>query len=603
MDYFERIMSKSKVFLKERTTPISKSHLYTLLQPNPLFNKNQNIAYSHLCHFIEGATHPDIINEQINDIFYKDVASIITSYINPSFITNKHKVMLLHGSAGTGKTFLVSNIISRLMTTISDEIIYVIAPTHKAKKIIYQQVNSVLKMNSVQKKNLHFSTISKFLEQEPKYDKEGNTKFITKLKIENIINLRYLFIDEASMISLNDWNDLKEFVINKLPNISVIVMGDDHQLPPVNENRSYVIEDIKYRVDVTEIVRAKSVEMKRVYETFRGFVKTKRVIIPEDLESKNFKRTHSFKKHLDNFDPKKDKIITYSNKSVDTYNNIIRDTLFGKNAPTYIEGDILVFNNIYKNYHSYFYTNDEIEVFNVNVVEKEIADYFKAFTKKEISKLKTIFTSNTFKSYSIDSVYQQINCNFNIIHEDELHRFNSYISQSKLKLKNILKKSLDFSSSELWNIFFTFQNYLNCPLKYSYAQTVYKSQGSTYRNTLIDAKNIATCTKNTYTKTLYTAVTRASNKIYYLDLLPIDDTADDVRMKDYKLWPYLEQYQFANEYKKGDIVKITQPSNTEKERKIQMVQIVEFKKGMLTVTDNVRTFSVMISDMMGVYKK
>lgn len=63
-------------------------------------------------------------------------------------------------------------------------------------------------------------------------------------------------------------------------------------------------------------------------------------------------------------------------------------------------------------------------------------------------------------------------------------------------------------------------NTYNLPLKYSYCITTYKSQGSTYENIIIDYRNIYECNSRNIqnlTRSLYVAVSRAQNKLWFLN--------------------------------------------------------------------------------------
>ena len=60
----------------------------------------------------------------------------------------------------------------------------------------------------------------------------------------------------------------------------------------------------------------------------------------------------------------------------------------------------------------------------------------------------------------------------------------------------------------------------NLPIKYSYAITTYKSQGSTYENVIIDYKNIYSCNRTSMdnlTRSMYVAVSRVQNKLWFLN--------------------------------------------------------------------------------------
>ena len=617
-------MSGSKIFLKPREEIRGYKSKVDKMVPAPTrfhesFTEDQRKVYKKLACFVENSRPVEDYKDAISRNFYDDLSNEILGFLHPSHFPVQDRVMLLHGLAGAGKTYVASVLIGSLLRNLQEnERICVIAPTHKAKKIISSQVFSItkrmLRNHTYQPGSIWFATISRFLEQKPVYDKEGNSSFRTHVNLDNLRNLRYLFIDEASMISVEDWEDLKEYVINRLPNLSVVVMGDDHQLPPVGEKTSKVIRDIRNRVDLSQIIRAKSACMIKMYKTFRDFVDKRKVYIPDKLERQGcFKRTHRLHSYIrKHFDPRKDKILSYSNSSVDAYNKLARELMFGKDAPRFSDGDILIFRGIYKHAprsEVYFYTNDEVEVISSVESKVSINETLDRYSLKEKRKLKEFFPGIVFKTHKIEAVYNGTAYTFNVIHEDDEARFKDYMRRARARVKSNMRFDTGFSQSDIWSLYWDVRKYVNCPLKYSYALTIYKSQGSTYRYAFIDARNVANCIKSKsisqYTRTLYTAATRASDRVYYADLLPVDEKVDteQVIQQDKDLWPYLKKYKLTQpqELKEKQVVRVTSPAHNVKKRKIQILQILEVKSKSLMVTDNVRKFKLSLNDKVQIY--
>lgn len=624
MNAFDKLMSRSKVYLKPRKKISGYISKIDDIVPAPeyfndSFTDEQKIVYKKLAYFVENSVPVEYYKDVISEYFYKDMTSVIIQFFHHSYLFAKDRVMLLHGSAGSGKTYVTSVLIGTLLRNIkNNERICVIAPTHKAKKIISLQVLSILKKMSINHNydSVWFSTISKFLEQKPVYDNDGKSQFRTHIDSENLSSLRYLFIDEASMISMKNWEDLKKYVINKLPRLAVVIMGDDHQLSPVGEKTSKVIQDVSNRVDLTEIIRANSACMIRLYKTFRIFVDNRKVFISEKLENQDcFTRTHNLERYIrDKFNPRYDKILSYSNSSVDRYNKLARNILFGDNAPRFLDSDILIFTGIYKHgpkTSTYFYTNDEIEILESSVSNVSVNNTIDLYSAKERRKLKEFFPLAVFRSHKIKAVYNGKVYTFNVIHEDHEYKFKEYMRRSRGRLKSSMRFNTEFSNSDIWSLYWDVHNYLNCPIKYSYALTIYKSQGSTYRYAFIDARNVANCVKNNsniqYTKTIYTAITRASDHIYYADLLPIDEKIDtqQIVIKDISLWPYLKKYILTDigNLKPDQVIRVTSSSNTPKKRKIQIVQVINVTQKFIYVTDNTKKFKISIKDTTLAYTK
>ena len=168
--------------------------------------------------------------------------------------SDEHCVMILRGSAGTGKTSLASVIVRTLLDL--QYKISLLAPTGRAAK--------VFSLNSGQPA----ATIHRSIYRERTFaglDGKFNLN-------ANLYRNRLFLIDEASMISLTSVNstfgsgclldDLIQFVYNER-NCRMLLIGDKAQLPPVGEAESPALRaDVLaayglkvYECDLNEVLR------------------------------------------------------------------------------------------------------------------------------------------------------------------------------------------------------------------------------------------------------------------------------------------------------------------------------------------------------------
>ena len=112
--------------------------------------------------------------------------------------------LLLQADAGCGKTY-VSKQIAMVLEQVKK-----IAPTNKAAL------------------NLKGSTIHKLLNM----DIEGNVSTKKMTYIEN--NVKYIFVDEISMITKELWRRL---TFERATGVKFLLIGDDKQLPPVEDDK------------------------------------------------------------------------------------------------------------------------------------------------------------------------------------------------------------------------------------------------------------------------------------------------------------------------------------------------------------------------------
>lgn len=150
-------------------------------------------------------------------------------------------LVVISGFAGTGKTTLLK-VISE------DHSITVVTPTGKA----------ALRVKEVSD-NVNASTIHSWLYEVSEDEQTG--KLLTTLKESYVIpSKRVLFVDEASMVSLQVFKDM--YKVSKMYGINLVFFGDPFQLPPIEAKEehkgfSVLAPDFPahYKVNMTEIVR------------------------------------------------------------------------------------------------------------------------------------------------------------------------------------------------------------------------------------------------------------------------------------------------------------------------------------------------------------
>lgn len=179
---------------------------------------------------------PKLEHKEINNnITYKSEKDFI-EYFDITDSNQYNKILnvalkggcLITGNAGTGKSFIINKITEQL----GKEKVIKITPTNKSAL------------------NIKGMTIHRFL----KLDKNGK---IPRERMETIkkMNLELIIIDEISMINSYLWKRL--FLLKEELKIKFILVGDDKQLPPIEEDgieREYFNSSIvKYLADHRKI--------------------------------------------------------------------------------------------------------------------------------------------------------------------------------------------------------------------------------------------------------------------------------------------------------------------------------------------------------------
>ncbi len=392
--------------------------------------------------------------------------------------------LLIKGSAGVGKTTLADELIRRIRNSPMKRIFQKAlcsAPTNKAVAVIKNKV--------MEHDDLTFSTTHSALKLKRNVNKKtGDVSFEPWFneKYPPLKGLYLMVVDEASMLNTSLMNYIEEYATRF--NVKVVFLGDDKQLNPVGEENSPVFFQGYPEVELTEIIRQGagnpiidlSRNMMMIWDKQprliegRGFdFGVTRSKIIEDLAEVN--GTDEMK------------YLAWTNKDVDNMNFFVREHIYG--TPNMIEiGETLIFN---APFGEDYFTNEEIKVETLEV----------RMIKEDVLVKNNPVTKETETREAEMKVYI-INGNVRVVHENSVQIFNKICKDLFFNCK---KGILDWKSK------FKFEESF-ADMKYNHAITVHKSQGSTYKNTVLNVKNLAlNQSPNEKERLFYTGITRASD--------------------------------------------------------------------------------------------
>jgi ATP-dependent exoDNAse (exonuclease V) alpha subunit len=166
-------------------------------------------------------------------------------------INKNSQLNCVFGAPGTGKTACAGEIAYRLIGDTERAI--VIAPTHAAKDRLNQKTNITKILHQVQDGSV--STIDSMY-YKLRSKKTENESFFGCV----------LIVDEISMIG-NQFYYKLEYIIKRVKPISIILLGDDNQLPPVLQIGSLpaLIRNIDNYVVLDECKRTNSIDLIKYY--------------------------------------------------------------------------------------------------------------------------------------------------------------------------------------------------------------------------------------------------------------------------------------------------------------------------------------------------
>jgi ATP-dependent exoDNAse (exonuclease V) alpha subunit len=434
------------------------------------------------------------------------------------FIFDKqpNALYLLKGYAGTGKTTIVGTIVTNLWKAKKSAVL--MAPTGRAAKVISNY--SGKEAFTIHKK-IYF----------PKKEKNGGVKFVLQPnKHKNTL----FIVDEASMIpdtpgesklfengSLLD--DLMQYVYSG-HQCKLLLIGDTAQLPPVKLDLSPALNEntlsLNYNKQVTkmeldEVVRQEldsgilanaTVLREALLNTFHDSFKF-------DLSDfKDIVRLIDGQEVMDAVNDaysalgnEETTIIVRSNKRANLYNKNIRDRiLFNENELTAGDYIMVVKNNYFwikPTSEAGFIANGDIievlEIFNIidlygfrfAEVKVRMVDYPKMKPFETVLLLDTIESESPSLSYEDSSrLYQEVMKDY----ESESSNYRKFLKIKSNKYFNALQ------------------------VKFSYAITCHKSQGGQWHTVFVEQPYLPNGIDKEYLRWLYTAITRAKEKLYLI---------------------------------------------------------------------------------------
>ena len=420
---------------------------------------------------------------------------------------------LLSGAAGTGKTYLMREVVEYIQST-SDRQIVLTAPTHKAVKVLQRFTPD----------KVDCMTIHSALALTEYIDGHGNVTFKRQNgKIAKLVDYHILIVDESSMIPDIVFYDLTEFVNTGM---KIIFLGDPFQLPPVNNQESLVFEkdtQIKYNFQIAylqEIIRQqKDSPIIKFAHTFKNAIYKPVVtfdplndITPfgevryasrRDVRGLTDEILPFFESDMFKADPDYIKIVAWRNTTVKSYNRLIREHLFGDNLPGLIVGDKIIFTQpVLDGNRVLISINDEGEILELTIEDEEIDDGVTLKCYKAVVRIQKELS--IYNNYSIK-----------IVHEDSIGDYQDIITL--LKKYALQQKQGSFYARNAWIDYYEFQKRF-AQVLHNYSITAHRAQGSTYENTIVMLYD-ALYNKNVYERNrlIYTAVTRASHRLWVVE--------------------------------------------------------------------------------------
>jgi exodeoxyribonuclease-5 len=447
-----------------------------------------------------------------------------------------HRWWLLLGYAGTGKSFTIGKVIQHLRQNLLQVKTVMSAPTHKALKVLrrfgpsdvsYATIHSLL--GCVMQINERTGAVSFPPSKDPKEDR--------------LEQFDLLILDESSMLNAELFDKLHEYCENN-PQLRVIFVGDGGQLPPIGEKISKVFGAAKeYNLGIlplTRIVRqakgnpvlafATSLRNKE-HKDLREFVGSteqgKLALISRFEEVKEVLQryfcTPEFREDADYM-----KVLAYRNVTVNQYNTLIRQLIYKEQFQAgtleeFMEGEKIVMDSPYVYQREPFLkslsTNEELTVNSV-MPSRLVFEYRTCVIRKGADGLERIIHNNAdipcleILATFVDVNFKKKQVRMKVLPRKSQEEFDDILERIASSAKGLSYNNPD--KKNLWKEFFKVKEKV-AHVKYNYAITCHKSQGSTYDNVLmIDVDILVNHNRHELPLMRYVAATRVRKNLYIL---------------------------------------------------------------------------------------
>ena len=430
------------------------------------------------------------------------------------FSKNEKSLFLLKGYAGTGKTTTISTLVSCLFKINKKSVL--LAPTGRAAKVI--SVYSKKQAFTIHKK-IYF----------PKKMPNGSVDFVLK---NNKHTNTIFIVDEASMIPDRPQNgklfengslldDLISYVYSGRE-CKMILIGDTAQLPPVKLKLSPALKDTRLEIDYNKkVYQIELDEVTRQHENsgilanatlLRSQIENNSNYFEFDLNFPDIIRLvdgydieDAITGSYDNDGIEDTAIIVRSNKRANQYNQQIRSQIRGQENEI-SPGDyvMVVKNNYYwlkeSSKAGFIANGDTCEVLRIHSIKELYGFKFaevdiRMIDYPEEPPFETVLILDTLKSETPSLTYEESNKLYEAVREDYSHE------KSKYKQLLAVKKNKYFNALQV---------------KFSYAITCHKSQGGQWKTIFIEQPYLPDGPSKEYYRWLYTAITRAQEKLYLI---------------------------------------------------------------------------------------
>lgn len=428
------------------------------------------------------------------------------------------RIFLIKGYAGTGKTSIVASLVKSLINNRYRSVL--LAPTGRAAKVLSR-----------------YSGTDAFTIHKKIYRQKASVEGFGEFSLDRNLHRNTMFIvDEASMIA-NQSLELSIFGSGRLLDdlityvfsgngCKLILIGDDAQLPPVGFDQSdaldpkylqrygfpvdefYLDEVVRQTVDSGILFNATKLR-KKIQPDVHGFPGLIADGFPDFMSLTGETLTDALESSYNSVGQEETIVLCRSNKLANRYNKGIRNMIL-KYEEDIRMGDLVM---VVKNNYHWLKNSPEVDF----IANGDILEILRVKGSRELygfdfRELSVRFTDYRVMEFEARAMLDTLYSDGPALDKERMRNFFSEVSVDYQHMKGKKHKTDAIREDPFFNAL---------QIKFAYAITCHKAQGGQWKHVYIDQgwqteENL----DREYYRWLYTAITRATEKVFLVNFRP-----------------------------------------------------------------------------------
>ncbi len=432
------------------------------------------------------------------------------------FTTSEHEdaILLVTGYAGTGKTTILSAYVEMLNDIKVRSVL--LAPTGRAAKVLS-----------------HYTGRSAYTIHKKIYRQKSLRDGMAGFDLDRNLHARTIFIvDEASMISNQKQSnsifgsgclldDLLEYVYNGR-GCKLILVGDTAQLPPVGLPESPALEaasfrlhsDMVFTAHLTDVVRQRTESGILFNATHvRQEIDNQQVALPlfttgsypDIIALSGEELIETLSDCYSKYGKEETIVVSRSNKRTNKYNEGIRQTVLYHEAEL-VPGELLM---VVKNNYYWLKEDEKLDfIANGDIIEiLRVGKHYELYGYRFVDCTIRLLDYNV--ELDVKLMLDVLSIEGPALSSEKSKEFFFAVLEDYTHIKIRKKQYEEVRNNEFFNAI---------QVKYAYAITGHKSQGGQWKAVFVDQGYVDTAQLDMeYLRWLYTALTRATEKLYLVN--------------------------------------------------------------------------------------